>query len=59
VPVVGGGAGYLSHVIFYVGVPDVEAALREAGRLGGKRQMGPERARRAWWPGASLTRGQT
>jgi hypothetical protein len=22
--VVGGGTGYLSHVIFYVGVPDVE-----------------------------------
>jgi hypothetical protein len=44
VSVVGGGTGYLSHVIFYVGVPDVEAALREAERLGGKRQMGPERA---------------
>ena len=41
---IGGGAGYPSHVIFYVGVPDVEAALREAERLGGKRQMGPERA---------------
>jgi hypothetical protein len=41
---VGGGAGYLAHVIFYVGVPDVEAALREAERLGGKRQLGPERA---------------
>jgi predicted enzyme related to lactoylglutathione lyase len=39
-----GGAGYPPHVIFYVGVPDVEAALREAERLGGKRQMGPERA---------------
>jgi uncharacterized protein len=25
-------------------VPDVEAALREAERFGGKRQMGPERA---------------
>ena len=25
-------------------VPDVEAVLREAERLGGKRQMGPERA---------------
>jgi predicted enzyme related to lactoylglutathione lyase len=41
---IGGGAGYPPHVIFYVGVPDVEAALREAERLGGKRQMGPERA---------------
>ena len=42
--VVGGGTGYLSHVIFYIGLPDVEAALREAERLGGKRQLGPERA---------------
>jgi hypothetical protein len=41
---VGGGAGYPAHVIFYVGVADVEAALREAERLGGKRQLGPERA---------------
>jgi uncharacterized protein len=41
---VGGGAGYPAHVVFYVGVPDVEAALVEAERLGGKRQMGPERA---------------
>jgi hypothetical protein len=41
---VGGGAGYPAHVLFYVGVPDVEAALREAERLGGKRQLGPERA---------------
>ena len=30
--------------MFYVGVADVEAALREAERLGGKRQLGPERA---------------
>jgi uncharacterized protein len=42
--VVGGGTGYLSHVIFYVGAPGVETAQREAERLGGKRQMGPERA---------------
>lgn len=41
---VGGGAGYPAHVVFYVGVPDVEAALREAERLGGQRQLGPERA---------------
>lgn len=40
---IGGGAGYPAHVVFYVGVPDVEAALTEAERLGGKRQMGPER----------------
>ena len=41
---VGGGAGYPAHVLFYVGVASVEAALREAERLGGKRQMGPVRA---------------
>jgi predicted enzyme related to lactoylglutathione lyase len=41
---VGGGASYRAHVMFYVGVADVGAALREAERLGGKRQLGPERA---------------
>ena len=41
---VGGGAGYDGHVIFYVGVPDVEAALRKAESLGGTRRMGPARA---------------
>ena len=41
---VGGGAGYDSHVIFYVGVPNVEAALRTAESLGGTRRMGPARA---------------
>ena len=41
---VGGGAGYEGHVVFYVGVPDVEAALRKAESLGGQRRMGPERA---------------
>ena len=41
---VGGGGGYQAHVLFYVGVPDVEAALQQAERLGGKRRMGPERA---------------
>ena len=41
---VGGGAAYPAHVVFYVGVPDVGAALREAERLGGKRRLGPERA---------------
>ncbi|HET9598160.1 MAG TPA: VOC family protein [Anaeromyxobacteraceae bacterium] len=40
---VGGGASYRSHAIFYVGVPDVGAALRKAERLGGKRVMGPVR----------------
>jgi predicted enzyme related to lactoylglutathione lyase len=29
-------------VIFYVGVPDVEAALQKAESLGGTRRMGPE-----------------
>jgi predicted enzyme related to lactoylglutathione lyase len=41
---VGGGAAYESHAVFYVGVPDVEAALRKAETLGGTRQMGPARA---------------
>jgi predicted enzyme related to lactoylglutathione lyase len=36
-------------VIFYVGVPDVEAALRKAESLGGTRRMGPEKN-----PGADL-----
>jgi uncharacterized protein len=41
---VGGGTGYPSHTIFYVGVPDVEAALQKAESLGGTRRMGPDRA---------------
>jgi hypothetical protein len=41
---VGGGAGYDPHVIFYAGVPDVEAALRKAESLGGIRRLGPSRA---------------
>lgn len=41
---VGGGAEYESHVVFYVGVLDVAAALAEAERLGGTRRMGPDRA---------------
>jgi hypothetical protein len=49
---VGGGAGYEGHVIFYVGVPDVEAALHKAESLGGTRRMGPERA-----PGTGLVVG--
>ncbi|MGH9213256.1 MAG: VOC family protein [Acidimicrobiales bacterium] len=39
---VGGGEGYESHVLFYVSVPNVEAALDKAESLGGKRRMGPE-----------------
>lgn len=46
---VGGGAGYESRALFYVGVPDVEAALQKAESLGGRRCMGPERA-----PGGTL-----
>ena len=41
---VGGGMGYDGHVIFYVGVPDVEAALQKAESLGGTRRMGPDQA---------------
>jgi predicted enzyme related to lactoylglutathione lyase len=41
---IGGGPGYPAHALFYVGVPDVEAALAEAERLGGQRKLGPERA---------------
>jgi predicted enzyme related to lactoylglutathione lyase len=41
---VGGGIDHNPHVVFYVGVPDVEAALRQAEQLGGTRTMGPERA---------------
>jgi predicted enzyme related to lactoylglutathione lyase len=39
---IGGGKGYEGHVLFYVSVPDVGAALEQAERLGGKREMGPE-----------------
>jgi uncharacterized protein len=38
---VGGGPSYESRAVFYVGVPDVEAALQRAEGLGGKRVMGP------------------
>jgi hypothetical protein len=49
---VGGGTGYEGHAIFYVAVPDVEAALQAAERLGGRRRMGPERS-----PGTDLVIG--
>ena len=49
---VGGGAGYEGHVIFYVGVPDVEAALQRAESLGGKRRLGPAQS-----PGTGLVVG--
>ena len=38
-----GPEGYAGHVTFYVGVPDVEAALAQAESLGGSRTMGPEK----------------
>ena len=38
---IGGGVGYAGHAIFYVGVPDVETALKLAEILGGKRVLGP------------------
>ena len=41
---VGGGRGHRPRVLFYVGVPDVQAALRRAESLGGRRLMGPEPA---------------
>ena len=44
---IGGGVGagpegYPGHVTVYVEVPDVEAALAQAERLGGTRTMGPD-----------------
>jgi uncharacterized protein len=50
---IGGGSGYDSRVLFYIGVRDVEAALQQAERLGGKRQVGPEGA-----PGRGLVVGR-
>jgi predicted enzyme related to lactoylglutathione lyase len=38
---VGGGAGFAPHAVFYVGVADVAAALKQAEALGGTRVMGP------------------
>lgn len=40
---VGGGPGYPRRTLFYVGVDDVEQALRQAERLGGARVSGPHR----------------
>ena len=48
----GGGSGYQPHALFYVGVADVDAALRKAEELGGIRRMGPERS-----PGTELVVG--
>jgi predicted enzyme related to lactoylglutathione lyase len=41
---IGGGERYDSHALFYVAVPDVEAALQRAESLGGTRVMGPARS---------------
>lgn len=49
---VGGGKGYQTSTIFYVGVPNVEAALQKAEELGGTRRMGPRKN-----PGADLVIG--
>jgi uncharacterized protein len=38
---IGGGVGYESRALFYVGVPNVEVALQRAEELGGTRVMGP------------------
>jgi uncharacterized protein len=38
---IGGGQDYDGHAVFYVGVQDVEAALKRAESLGGTRVMGP------------------
>jgi predicted enzyme related to lactoylglutathione lyase len=38
---VGGGPDYAARTLFYVGVPDVEAALAQAETLGGTRVSGP------------------
>jgi predicted enzyme related to lactoylglutathione lyase len=42
---VGGGPGFEDRVLFYVGVPDVEAALRSAEEQGGSRIIGPYQER--------------
>ena len=54
---IGGGVGagpdgYGGHVMFYVEVPDVEAALAKAESLGGTRVMGPDRV-----PGGDMVLG--
>jgi uncharacterized protein len=41
---IGGGPGFAPHALFYVAVPDVEAALQQAEALGGTRVLGPVRS---------------
>ena len=50
---IGGGDGYIAQSIFYVGVPDVETALKKAEEFGGKRILGP-----ASKPGGGLVVGR-
>jgi len=38
---IGGGPGFTPHAVFYVGVADVEEALRSAEALGATRVLGP------------------
>ena len=52
---VGGGSGYESHAVFYVGVPDVEAAFQRAENLGGTRIMGSSHVTQ--WAGCRSFRG--
>jgi predicted enzyme related to lactoylglutathione lyase len=40
---VGGGLDFEPHVMFYVGVEDIEGPLAKAESLGGTRRLGPER----------------
>jgi len=49
---VAGGEGFESRVLVYVGVSDVEEALRRAEALGGKRVLGPVQS-----PGSPLVVG--
>jgi predicted enzyme related to lactoylglutathione lyase len=39
---IGDMKGYEGHVTFYVGVPDINAALAKVEKLGGRRIMGPD-----------------
>jgi predicted enzyme related to lactoylglutathione lyase len=50
---IGSSPDYAGHVTFYVEVPDVEAALAKAERLGGTRLFGPDAV-----PGTELEIGQ-
>ena len=54
---VGGGTDYDGHTLFYVGVPDVEAALQSAESLGGRACWVPRRIpEQTLWSATSLTR---